>query len=193
MNREDLIAFEDEIAAEFNAGRIPFPVHFSNGNEDALIRIFEDVKPEDWVCGSWRMHYQALLKGVPPDELKQAIRTGGSIALCFPEFRIVSSAIVGGILPISVGLAMGIKRAGGSERVHCFMGDMTHETGICHESMKYSVGHKLPIRFIVEDNGYSVCTPIDAVWPVRAGNTGAERYSYKSKYPHAGSGKRINF
>jgi len=193
MNKDDLIAFEEDIAAEFNAGRIPHPVHFSNGNEDALIRIFADVKPDDWVCCSWRSHYQCLLKGVPPADLKAAIMRGESIALCFPEHRIVSSAIVGGILPIAVGLATAIRRAGGRERVHCFLGDMTAETGIAHESMKYAHGYVLPIRFIVEENGLSVCTPVDAVWPVRAGNIPAHRYGYMSKYPHAGSGKRIEF
>ena len=48
--------------------------------------------------------------------------------------------------------------------MHCFVGDMTSETGIFHESIKYSRNFDLPIRFIVEDNGKSVCTDTRIAW-----------------------------
>ena len=44
------------------------------------------------------------------------------------------------------------------------MGDMTAETGIAHECIKYARNHQLPIRFIVEDNGKSVCTDTREAW-----------------------------
>ena len=196
MTREELIAFEDEIAALFNAGRIPHPVHLSNGNEDALIAIFKTIRRDDWVCGSWRMHYQCLLHGVPPEKLKAAIMCGRSIALCFPEHRIVSSAIVGGILPIALGIALGIKRRSGTERVWCFLGDMTAEGGMFHECWKYARNHDLPIRWVIEDNDISVCTPTSAVWNGKTywdGEPDIERYVYRSRYPHAGAGTRVQF
>ena len=96
----------------FNAAKIRAPVHLYSGNEAQMIEIFRDVKPEDWVMCSWRSHYQCLLKGVPRDQVKAEILAGRSISLCFPEYRVVSSAIVGGILPIAVGMALGIKRRG---------------------------------------------------------------------------------
>lgn len=191
MNRDDLIAFETEIAKMFNAGKIRHPVHLSYGNEDALLEVFKAVGPDDWILGSWRMHYQCLLKGVPPDILRLAIMDGQSMALCFPKYRVVSSAIVGGVLPIATGIALGIKRAGGTEKVHCFLGDMTAETGIAHEAMKYAAGHDLPIRWIVEDNEISVCTDTRSTWG--RGTPDIVRYSYKSKYPHAGAGVRVQF
>ena len=77
-----------------------------SGNEDHLIRVFRDIAPGDWALGGWRFHYQCLLKGVPPAELKAAIRRGDSMSLAFPEHRILCSAIVGGILPIAVGIAV---------------------------------------------------------------------------------------
>jgi pyruvate dehydrogenase E1 component alpha subunit len=80
------------------------------------------------------------------------IIAGRSIALCFPEFRVYSSAIVGGSLPIAVGVALGIKRRKGRERVWCFIGDMTAEMGMANTSIKYALGHDLPITFVVEDN-----------------------------------------
>ena len=110
MNKENLIKFENEIASIFNEGKIRAPIHLYSGNEDFLINFFKKVNPQDWVICSWRSHYQCLLKGVPPESVKKEILNGKSISLCFPEHKIYSSAIVGGSLPIAVGIALSIKR-----------------------------------------------------------------------------------
>lgn len=75
-----------------------------------MIEVFRDIKPEDWVFCSWRSHYPCLRKGVPREVLKAEIVAGRSMSLCFPAYRIVSSAIVTGVLPMAVGAAMGLKR-----------------------------------------------------------------------------------
>jgi TPP-dependent pyruvate/acetoin dehydrogenase alpha subunit len=199
LTADELISFETEIAETFNAGKIRAPIHLYYGNEAQIIEIFRDVKPEDWVFCSWRSHYQCLLKGVPRAELRAEIVAGRSMSLCFPKYRIVSSAIVTGILPIAVGAAMGLKRSGEQARVHCFAGDMTAETGIFHECLKYSTNHELPIRFIIEDNGKSVCTNTRETWnqPVLTYENTEHPlvvyYKYQSKYPHAGAGVRVQF
>ena len=195
MTKEELIAFEDGIASDFNAGKIKYPVHLDNGNEDALIDIFKSVKPQDWIFGSWRMHYRALLKGVPPVELRAAIHRGESMSLRFPEYRVYGSAIVGGTVPIALGTAMAIKRSGRDEQVWLFLGDMAAESGIVYETLKYACHFDLPINFVVEDNGVSVCTSTRDVWGFDLPDTTKPviRFKYKSKYPHAGSGKRIQF
>ena len=199
LTRDHLVAFEDEVAARFNRGEIRAPVHLYDGNEDAMIEVFRDVRPNDWVFCSWRSHYQCLLKGVPREAVLAEIMAGRSISLCFPAHRIYSSAIVGGVLPIAVGTAMALQRSGEDARVHCFLGDMTAETGIAHESIKYARNHGLPIRFIVEDNGKSVCTETRQVWnqPVLT-HEGTKHpkvtyYKYETKYPHAGAGVRVQF
>ena len=98
---EDLINFEEKVAEVFNSGKIKAPVHLYFGNEKQIIDIFKDVNEKDWVFCSWRSHYQALLKGVPMEKVWQSILEGKSIAQCFPEYKFYSSAIVGGIVPIS--------------------------------------------------------------------------------------------
>jgi pyruvate dehydrogenase E1 component alpha subunit len=200
MTPADLIAFEEDIAAEFNAAKIRAPVHLYYGNEADIIRVFAQVRPQDWVLCSWRSHYQCLLKGVPPAQVKAEIMAGRSISLCFPEHRIVSSAIVGGVVPIAVGVALGVKRRGEDARVWCFMGEMTAETGIAHESVKYARQHALPVTWVIEDNGKSVCTDTKAAWRTdrhwwekEAGATDVISYRYESKYPHAGAGVRVQF
>ena len=101
LTKEELIEFEIEIAACFDDAQIRAPVHLYNDNEEQIIEVFKkhNIGPEDWVLCSWRSHYQCLLKGVPPEELKEAILQGRSISLCFKEYRILSSGIVTGALP----------------------------------------------------------------------------------------------
>jgi TPP-dependent pyruvate/acetoin dehydrogenase alpha subunit len=195
LSAEELIAFEKDIAAEFNAGHIRAPIHLDGGNEEQLIKIFKQVYPDDWVCCSWRSHYKCLLHGVPPEILKRDILAGKSITLCYPERRIISSAIVGGILPIALGIAWSIKRAGGKNRVWCFVGDMTSATGMFTECVVYSQGHNLPLDFVIEDNGKSVCTPTQETWgdPFKADAPGVLAFHYKLPWPHSGAGVRVNF
>jgi pyruvate dehydrogenase E1 component alpha subunit len=199
LTADELIAFENEVAAAFNTGRIRAPVHLYSGNEQQMIDVFQDVGANDWVFCSWRSHYQCLLKGVPPEQVMAEILAGHSISLCFPQHRIYSSAIVGGVLPIAVGAAMAIQRSGEDARVHCFMGEMTAETGIAHEAIKYSRNHGLPIRFIVEDNGKSVCTDTRSAWNQPRLSFEGQRdeyihyYRYETRYPHAGAGVRVQF
>jgi len=195
----ELISFEDSIAELYNQGKIRSPIHLYNGNEDFLINIFKKINKQDWIFCSWRSHYQCLLKGVEPEVLRSAIIEGRSIALCFPKKRIFSSAIVGGQIPIALGVALEIKRSGKLDQVYCFMGDMTSETGIAQSAFKYSLNFDLPITFIVEDNNLSVCTDTRKVWGSNKlqyeiiNNPKVVYYKYSNKYPHAGAGTRVQF
>lgn len=202
MQPSDLRAFSTRIAEHFNAGRIRAPVHLDDGNEEPLIRYFQGVNPEDWVLCSWRAHYKALLKGVPAEDLERQILHGRSISLCFPQHRILSSAMVAGNLPIALGIAMAIKRQGKhkDEHVHAFLGDMTATTGQFHECLAYAQNFDLPITFIVENNKKSVCTDTYATWNIKNEDeifvpkqSKIYRFEYESQYPHAGAGQRVNF
>lgn len=193
LTPNDLIAFEDDIAQQFSEGKIRAPIHLAGGNERQLIDIFaQHVQPEDWVLCTWRSHYHALLKGVPPERVKQSILDGRSISLCFPDYRLLSSAIVAGAAPIAVGLAMGIRRKNESRKVVCFLGDMAASAGIVHESMTFATGHNLPVLWVVEDNGLSVCTPTSEAW-----GSGKIRnvisYGYQNPHPHCGLSKWVSF
>jgi TPP-dependent pyruvate/acetoin dehydrogenase alpha subunit len=196
---ETLTAFETRIADLFNSGEILAPVHLSDGNEAHLLEIFKHVKSEDWVFCSWRSHYQCLLKGVSEENLESEIRAGRSISLCFPKQNVFSSAIVGGQVPIAVGTALSLKRSKKVGHVWCFIGDMTSETGIAQTALRYSEKHDLPITFVIEDNGISVLTETRSVWNSTTlrfeerVSSKIRSFKYKSKYPHAGAGVRVQF
>ena len=197
MTADELIAFEADIMAAFNRGEIRAPVHLDGGSETALIKIFENIKRTDYVCCSWRAHYRALLHGIPPEKVKAEIMAGRSIALCFPEHRFLSSAIVGGIIPIALGIALSIKRRGGDEKVWVFSGDMTSRSGIWHECRQYAEGHRLPIHFVIEDNLKSVCTDTREVWGEPLDYYNPWRYEttfrYDAVWPHSGTGNWVSW
>jgi hypothetical protein len=88
LTKNDLISFEQDIADNFNSGNIRSPVHLYSGNEELMMEVFKDVNAsDDWVCCTWRNHYQALLKGVPSTVLKEKIVGGKSMILNLPEYK----------------------------------------------------------------------------------------------------------
>ena len=195
LSKEDLIAFEDDIIKDWEGGEIRGLIHLSHGNEEQLIEVFKKISPTDWVFSTWRSHYHALLHGVEPQFLKQKILDGKSITIVDKDSNFYSSAIVTGILPVALGVAKSMKIKNSKNKVWCFVGDMTFETGIFYEVYKYARNYDLPIYFVVEDNGVSTNTPTADTW------NGIQRdipkdviyYKYESKYPHYGTGKWVVF
>src|SRR3990167_5930593 len=104
--KEELIDFESWVVETYKEGKLRSPVHLSGGNEDVLIALFKDIKEDDWVFSTYRSHYHALLKGVPEEDLKQWILDNKSIHFMNKKHKIFTSAIVGGTLPIALGVAM---------------------------------------------------------------------------------------
>jgi TPP-dependent pyruvate/acetoin dehydrogenase alpha subunit len=191
---DDLINFENLIISHWEGAKIRGPIHLSNGNEESLIEIFKRIKTTDWVFSTWRSHYHALLKGLSPDWLEKEILAGKSISVCHIDQQFYSSAIVGGTLSIALGVATELKRSKSTDKVWCFIGDMSFESGIFYEVHKYARNFDLPLYFVVEDNGVSTYTPTSATWNgIRPLPNDVVRYSYKSKYPHYGTGKWIVF
>jgi pyruvate dehydrogenase E1 component alpha subunit len=194
QTKEDLINFEELIVTHWGNAKIRGPIHLSNGNEEQLIEIFKRIKTSDWVFSTWRSHYHALLKEVCPVWIEEEILKGKSITLCNMDEKFYASAIVGGTLSIALGVAMGIKQKGGDEKVFVFVGDMSFESGIFYEVHKYARNFDLPIVFVVEDNAVSTYTPTEATWNTkREVPSDVIHYTYKSKFPHYGTGKWIAF
>lgn len=206
ITKQELIDFETEIGERFNNKEIRAPIHLYRGNEDQIMRVFECVNTKnDWVCATWRNHYQGLLKGIPPNVLRERIIAGKSMVMNLPDYKFICSSIVGGIPSIATGLALAAKLRDTDEHVWCWAGDMSAATGAWSESYRYALAQNLPITFIVEDNDLSVETPTASVWgnkkwylPEEPGDwyVGDHLIYYKYKntqYPHAGAGRRVQF
>lgn len=220
--KEELIAFEEEVIQMYKDGKLRSPIHLSRGNEEELIEIFKQIKPNDWVFSTYRSHYHALLKGISEDWLKNWILNNKSIHVMNKQHKFWTSAIVGGCIPIALGVAMAIKRdyPYGTQtkeieeikkpyipHVWIFVGDMTSMTGGFWEAWNYACNHDLPITFVVEDNGLSTDTPTKEVWNTEGlvfeGDSERVDYSqidkkliyykYKRGLPHYGTGEFVDF
>jgi len=206
ITKKILIDFETEIFDNYSEGKIRAPVHLTGSvdghQEDMLIKIFKKVKKEDWVFSTHRSHYHAILKSKNPEWVKSEIFAKRSSHINSEYYKIFTSAIVGGCLSIALGTALSIKRRKGKEHVWCFIGDMASKMGIAHECARYCRFRKLPITFIIENNGLGVYTNTRKVWGLkqRKPDNGLYKHSdfmyeycYERKYPHYGVGKWVTF
>ena len=196
VSKEFLIKFEENIKKIYENGKIKAPIHLSGNNEDSLIKIFKRINKKDWVFSTWRNHYHALLHGIDGKWLHKEIVSGRSMGIINKKKNFFSSAIGGGILPISLGVALSIKKHKKKQKVWVFIGDMTFETGVFHETYKYAKNFNLPIHFIIEDNGLSTNTPTKNAWGKRSKikkNKYISYYKYKRNFSHHGTGSWILF
>lgn len=191
---DELREFESHVAKLYEAKKIKGPIHLADGNEEQLQQIFEYISEDDWVFAAWRNHYHALLHGVDRNFLLQEIIQGRSMGIISKQPKFISSSIVGGIIPIALGVALDLKRKKSQNSVWCFIGDMTMETGVFAEAQKYSQNHSLPLNFVLEDNGKSVTSDTKSCWGVKMSPPkGVIHYNFTSKYPHHGTGQWVNF
>ena len=190
--KESLIAFEERIKSHFANGELPFLVHLSGGNEEALLNIFRDIREGDWVFSNHRSHYHALLKGIPESEVEEAILRGDSMFVFSKEHRFYTSSILAGTCCIACGVALEIAERGGDEMVWCFLGDGAEDNGHFYEAVRFAESKNLPVTFIIEDNDRQVDTShLDRWgtsmrwdWPTNR----VLRYHYTPTFPHGGAG-----
>lgn len=211
MRTRELQTFENKVKKMWEAGEIKCPIHLSGGNEKILKILFKDIKKDDYVFSTHRNHYHALLKGVNPDSLMSEIKRekkglckgrSGSMNTTDVSNRFYSSAIVGGICSIAVGVSWALKEQKSENRVWAFIGDGAVDTGHFYESVSFAEGWGLPVMFVVEDNDRSTCTAVDERLgynnrtirnSIQTLSTKVLYYRYKPKWPHVGSGVYVQF
>jgi pyruvate dehydrogenase E1 component alpha subunit len=187
--KEELIAFENRIGDVYLDNKLPFLFHLSGGNEDALIDIFKNIKEGDYVISNHRSHYHALLHGIEPEVVEDRILNGRSMFIYDREKNFFCSAIIGGTPAIAAGIAWALKRKGSDQRVWCFIGDGTEDSGHTYEAVRYVDGFDLPCTFVIENNNRSVESTNEERWGKTADyiwtSPSVMKYYYDVTYPHA--------
>jgi pyruvate dehydrogenase E1 component alpha subunit len=161
---------ELEIARHYPEGKMRCPTHLSVGQEGVAAAVGSALRKDDLAVSGHRAHAHYLAKGGNLDAMIAEIYgkatgcahgKGGSMHLVDEGAGFMgSTAIVGGTIPVGVGLAYGIKLAK-TDQVSCiFFGDGAVETGVFYESLNFAVLKKLPVLFLCENNLYSVYTPL---------------------------------
>ena len=188
---DGLRSFVDKIADHHDAGRLPFALHLPGGNEEQLIDIFSNINEGDYVLSTHRNMYHALLHGLPPEEVENKILNGRSMFMFDRERNFYVSAIIGGPVAIAVGIAWALKRKGSDQRVWCFLGDSTEDTGHFAEVVRYVDGFDLPCTFVIEDDSMAVEAPKERRWGTNKDLDWPScviRYHYTKSRPHIRTG-----
>ncbi len=157
---------EETIAGKYGEGKMRCPVHLSIGQEAVSAAVGKALRKEDYAVSGHRAHGHYLGKGGDPQAMLAEIYgkrsgcargKGGSMHLIDETVGFKgSTAIVGGTIPIGVGLGYSIS-CRKSDQVSCvFFGDGAVEEGAFYESANFAALHKLPVLFLCENNFYSV-------------------------------------
>jgi len=162
---------EEKAAELYGAGKIRGFLHLYIGEEATGVGALRALKPEDNVVATYREHAHALLRGMDMGVLMAemygkregcARGRGGSMHLFDRATRLFGgNAIVGGGLPLAVGLALAEKMQGSGRLTACFFGDGAVAEGAFHESMNLAALWRLPILFCCENNLYAMGTALE--------------------------------
>lgn len=163
--------FEERSAEQYTLGNIRGFLHLYIGEEAIAVGAISALMPQDYVVTHYRDHGHALAKGMDPNAVMAELfgkatgcskGKGGSMHLFDAEKRFMGGyAIVGGQLPLAVGLALASKYRGEDSLVMCFLGDGAINEGEFHESLNLASLWKLPVIFFVENNLYGMGAPVD--------------------------------
>jgi len=162
--------FEEKAAELYGAGKIRGFLHLYIGEEAVAAGVMPVLSAEDNVVATYREHGQALARGVAPGAIMAEMfgRTngcsrgrGGSMHLFDAARRFYGGyAIVGGGMPIAVGLALADRLQGRPQITACFFGDGAVAEGEFHESLNLAALWRLPVLFLCENNYYAMGTAL---------------------------------
>jgi pyruvate dehydrogenase E1 component alpha subunit/2-oxoisovalerate dehydrogenase E1 component len=162
--------FEDKCAEMYSATKIRGFMHLYNGEEAVAVGVMEALRPEDNVVATYREHGQALARGVSAKSVMAEMYgkqegcsrgRGGSMHIFDATTRFYGgNAIVGGGLPLALGLALAVKMQNESRVTCCFFGDGAAAEGEFYETLNLSMLWQVPLLLLCENNLYAMGTAL---------------------------------
>ena len=162
--------FEEKCAELYSASKIRGFLHLYIGEEAVAVGAMAALEPDDAIVATYREHGHALLRGISAKSILAEMYgkqegccrgRGGSMHLFSAAARFYGgNAIVGGGLPVAVGLALADKLQGRARVNACFFGEGAVAEGEFHESMNLAALWKLPVLFCCENNLYAMGTAL---------------------------------
>ena len=162
--------FEEKCAELYSAEKIRGFLHLYIGEEANAVGVMQALTPEDAIVATYREHGHALARGLDPGEVMAEMYgkasgssggRGGSMHICDEKHRFYGGfAIVGGGLPLAVGLALADKMQNRNRITCCFFGEGAAAEGEFHESLNLAALWNLPVMFICENNLYAMGTAV---------------------------------
>jgi pyruvate dehydrogenase E1 component alpha subunit len=166
---------EEEIARRYSEQKMRCPTHLSIGQEAVAAAVGTALNTDDFAVSTHRAHAHYLGKGGGLKEMLAEIYgkatgcsagMGGSMHLIDVSVGFMgSTAIVGSIVPVGVGLSLSFQLRK-TDQVSCvFVGDGAVEEGVFYESVNFCAVRNLPVLFVCENNLYSVYSPMEVRQP----------------------------
>ncbi|HUY45441.1 MAG TPA: pyruvate dehydrogenase (acetyl-transferring) E1 component subunit alpha [Streptosporangiaceae bacterium] len=162
--------FEEKCVELYSAGEIHGFVHLYIGEEAVAVGVNQALDPGDAIVSTYREHGHALVRGVPVESVMAEMYgkttgcshgRGGSMHLFDAARRFYGgNAIVGGGLPLAIGLALADQMRGQARVTACFFGDGAVAEGEFHECLNLASLWDLPVLFCCENNLYAMGTPL---------------------------------
>jgi pyruvate dehydrogenase E1 component alpha subunit len=163
--------FEEKCAELYSGGKIWGFLHLYIGEEAVAVGAMSAIRPEDAIVSTYREHGHALARGIPAGAVMAEMYgkangccrgRGGSMHLFdVPRRFYGGNAIVGGGLPLAVGLALADKLQKRPVVTVCFFGDGAVAEGEFHESLNLAALWQLPVLFLLENNLYAMGTAVE--------------------------------
>jgi pyruvate dehydrogenase E1 component alpha subunit len=163
--------FEEKSAEQYQAGKIRGFLHLYIGEEAVAVGAMQALTEDDAVVATYRDHGHALARGLPASSLMAEMYgkatgcsrgRGGSMHFFDAARRFYGGyAIVGGGLPIALGLALADKMQGRHRITACFFGEGAAAEGEFHEAMNLAELWQLPVLFLCENNLYAMGTAVE--------------------------------
>ena len=157
--------FEERLHVEIATGEIPGFTHLYAGQEAIAVGVCERLTDADYIVSTHRGHGHCIAKGCDVGGMMKEIYgrrdgichgKGGSMHIAdVSKGMLGANAIVGGGPPLAVGAAIACKRGGNRNVSVAFGGDGSANQGTVFEAMNMAVVLKVPVIFVIENNGYS--------------------------------------
>ena len=165
--------FEEKCYELYTQEKIRGFLHLYDGEEAVAVGVSAALEPRDRVVSTYREHGHALARGTSMESVLTEMYgkatgcaggRGGSMHLFDAETNLYGgNAIVGGGLPLAVGLGLGDRMLGEDRVTVCFFGDGAVAEGEFHELMNLAALWKLPVLFVLENNLYAMGTAVARV------------------------------
>ncbi|MDD3836575.1 MAG: pyruvate dehydrogenase (acetyl-transferring) E1 component subunit alpha [Phenylobacterium sp.] len=164
-------AFEEKCAEVYSEEKIRGFLHLYDGEEAIAVGVIPLLEPRDRIVATYREHGHALVRGVAMNAILAEMYgkasgcsggRGGSMHLFGGAANFFGgNAIVGGGIPVAVGLALGAKISKDGSVATCFFGEGAVAEGEFHESLNLAALWKLPVLFVCENNLYAMGTALE--------------------------------
>ncbi|HKJ27748.1 MAG TPA: thiamine pyrophosphate-dependent dehydrogenase E1 component subunit alpha [Anaerolineales bacterium] len=162
-------AFEEQAEKSYMAGKIHGTMHLSIGQEASAVGSVSALNPDDYILSTHRGHGHCIAKGADLQLMMAEFYgkangycrgRGGSMHIAdVASGNLGANGVVGGGIPMAVGVGLGLKMKNEGKILLSFFGDGAASAGAFHESMELSVINQVPVVFVCENNQYAMSFP----------------------------------